>query len=174
MSTWTRFSKKVSISSPMCRTALIRSALESLDLGASNGVQNVQIRHFWTDMGGFKWPWCSRRLDLNSNGWGMGFWCFMATWKLPCQSRSVGFARFAHRWTRQALNFPAHFESALCDTSPSLWKLFLKNWSRSIFWSKFEGLRYEILELHCHFKTAYVVPKVSDLPFSHTIRTARV
>ena len=42
----------------MCRTALIRSALESPDPGASNGESNFEIRHFGADlvtleMGGF-------------------------------------------------------------------------------------------------------------------------
>ena len=43
----------------------------------------------------------------------------------PCQSRSDGFARFAHRWTRLGLKFAAHIESWQCDTSARLWKRFL-------------------------------------------------
>ena len=43
----------------MCRTALIRSALELSDFGASNGASSLQIRHFGADMADFEvagWP----------------------------------------------------------------------------------------------------------------------
>jgi len=45
----------------MCRTALIRSALESLHPDKLKSEQNVQIRHFWADMEGFRWPLSPKR-----------------------------------------------------------------------------------------------------------------
>ena len=50
MSAWTRFSKKVSTSSLVCRTALIQSALQSLDPDTSKTLQNVQVRRVWADV----------------------------------------------------------------------------------------------------------------------------
>ena len=52
VSAW--FPKSVSTNSPMCRTALIRSALESLEVDASNVVQSEQIRLSWKDIGASK------------------------------------------------------------------------------------------------------------------------
>ena len=51
--------KKVAIRSQACRTALIRSALESPEPGASNGGSNLQIRHSGADKAAFEvaeWP----------------------------------------------------------------------------------------------------------------------
>ena len=46
--------KNVVIRSQVCRNMLIWSALESLDLCASNGGPNVQIRHCGADMAAFE------------------------------------------------------------------------------------------------------------------------
>ena len=40
------FQKTIVLRTRVCRTALIRSALESFDLGASNGVSNFIFRRF--------------------------------------------------------------------------------------------------------------------------------
>ena len=52
--------KKVSMCSQKCRTALIRSALESPDHGASNGGSNFEIRHFGADLAAFEVAVCTR------------------------------------------------------------------------------------------------------------------
>ena len=46
--------KKLVIRSRACPTALVRSALESPDPGASNGGSNVELRHFGADMAASK------------------------------------------------------------------------------------------------------------------------
>ena len=51
--------KKVIIRSYVCRAALMRSAMESCDPGASNGGSNVKIQYFGADMAAFEvteWP----------------------------------------------------------------------------------------------------------------------
>ena len=53
------FHKIVVIRSSVCRTILIRRALESSDPGASNGVSNFIFRRFGADMAAFEvdgWP----------------------------------------------------------------------------------------------------------------------
>ena len=53
------FTKKIVIRSSVCRTILIRRALESPDPGASNGGSNFIFRHFGADMASFEvagWP----------------------------------------------------------------------------------------------------------------------
>ena len=48
------FHKKVAIASRVCRMALIRSALESPDPGASNSGSNFKIRHSGVDIATFE------------------------------------------------------------------------------------------------------------------------
>ena len=48
------FHKKVVIASRVCRTALIRSALETPDPGASNDGSIFILRHFGADMAAFE------------------------------------------------------------------------------------------------------------------------
>ena len=54
------FQKKVSMCSQKCRKALIRSALESPDPGASNDGSNFEIRHFGADLAAFEVAVCTR------------------------------------------------------------------------------------------------------------------
>ena len=57
------FSEKV------CRTAQNQSALESSDLGASNGGSNLQIRHFGANMAAFEVAGWTRISDLGRSIW---------------------------------------------------------------------------------------------------------
>ena len=62
-----RFQKKVVIASRVCRTILIRRALESRDPGASDGVSNFIVGHFGADRGTFKVAGGPRISDLGQS-----------------------------------------------------------------------------------------------------------
>ena len=64
---FSEFQKIAVIRSSVCRTILIRNALESPDSGASNGGSNFILRHFGADMGAFKvagWPRISADFEI--------------------------------------------------------------------------------------------------------------
>ncbi len=77
-SIWPNFQKKVLTDSRVCRTILIRRALESPDPGASNGGSNFNFQHFGADMGTFEVAGVPRISDLSNSSWDLRFWCTLA------------------------------------------------------------------------------------------------
>jgi len=59
------FHKKCFIRSSVCRTILIRSALENSDPGASNGVSNLLVRLFGADLVTFEVSGLLQNLDIH-------------------------------------------------------------------------------------------------------------
>ena len=85
---WCNFHKKASIRPRVCRTALIRSALESFDPGASNGGSNFISRHFGVDMVAFHVAGLPRISNLSKSiGWDSGFWVTRSHQKAPCHPK---------------------------------------------------------------------------------------
>ena len=64
-----RFQKKVAIASCVCRTMLIRRALESPDPGASNGGSNFVFGPFGADLVHYKVAGSPRIPDSGNSNW---------------------------------------------------------------------------------------------------------
>ena len=81
--------KKCFIRSSVCRLALIRSALESSDLCASDGGSNSIFRHFGTDMTAFEVAGWSKNSNLSKEISFAGG---------PCEGAFFAHTKCAERW----------------------------------------------------------------------------
>ena len=112
------FHKIVVIRSSVCRTILIRQALERPDLSASNGGSNFIFRHFGADMAAFEvagWLRVSNlTIDRSRDSWPSN------DFKDSSRPHSVGKWSLIHRWIRKSQGFPARVELISYDKHSSV------------------------------------------------------
>ena len=148
---WKNFASK----SQMCRTTLIRSALKTICLVAFFDDSNVESP-IGTDLATFEVAgpnnseFSNEFLSINFK--------MVATSLLQNLLVQLQVIRFwsqnhNYNWTRQDEKILTTFDSALCDTSASLWNSFCKNESKMCPW-----------KVMCRWSTNSALPQVSRPP----------
>ena len=137
---WTHFAPKIRfllnlyrmfpIRSQVCRTSLIQSALESPDLGASNGGQNVEIRPLGTNLVTVEIAGAPNNSEFSGEIFVISYFVVLPFPNSLNQLQVVEVRSLPHRWMHQGQYFPAHFDLAPYDTPASVQNTFSRTGSK--------------------------------------------